>query len=98
MRGRRMYQDGYEDMPLVSKFEDFFQTKYKSYIEGIAHNYPEKRRIELSFPDLEKYDYQLAEELLANPDSTLMAAKDALANMDLPKIGKEDIEFPDFQS
>ncbi|MBN1159916.1 MAG: hypothetical protein JXA43_01615 [Candidatus Diapherotrites archaeon] len=88
-----MYQEDYADKTLISKFEDFFQTKYKQHIEHIAHHYPEKRRIEISFAELEKYDYPLAEEVLANPDVTISAAKDALDSIDLSKIGKEDINL-----
>jgi len=53
-----------EEVSFVKKFEEFFEAKYRDRIEKLALEYPEKRSLEVDFRDLERYDYELADELV----------------------------------
>lgn len=67
-----------------AKFEKFFRTYYNREILRVAHGYPEEKSLVVNFEDLDKYDITLAEELVRNPDATILAAEKALKNIDLP--------------
>ncbi len=68
----------------AAKFEKFFRTYYSREILRVAHGYPEEKSLVVNFDDLDKYDITLAEELVRNPDATILAAEKALKNIDLP--------------
>ncbi len=77
-------------MPSSIQFwEDFFKRYYWEDILDLAKDYPEKRSLLFRFADLERYDMDVASELLEHPDSVLKHANDALMGIDLPA----DIEF-----
>jgi len=67
--------------PLVEKYETFFSTTYTEQINELSESYPEKRSLEVNYSDLDKFDYQLADDLLRDPDKHLKAAEEALKNM-----------------
>lgn len=67
-----------------AKFEKFFRTYYNREILRVAHGYPEEKSLVVNFEDLDKCDITLAEELVRNPDATILAAEKALKNIDLP--------------
>ncbi len=64
-----------------SRFEDFLQKYYKEDIDGMIVSFPEKRGLDVDVKDLEKFDAELAEELIERPDSILDGAKEALKGM-----------------
>ncbi len=63
---------------LKIKFDDFFDKYYKSSIDALAISFPEKRSLAVDFKDLEKFDPELANELIENPDTIEAAAVEAL--------------------
>ena len=65
----------------IEKFQAFFDEEYKHQINDslIAG----KKFIIVDFFDLSKYDHELAEELLEQPDETIKAAEIAIAQSDL---------------
>jgi len=50
----------------------------------LAKNFPEKRSLVIQFPDIERFDMELARELLEHPDKVIKHANEALSNIDLP--------------
>ncbi len=79
--------------PFVEKFENFYtSTKYKKEIAKLVENYPQNRSILVDFMDLEHYDFQLADELLQNPDYVLKAAHLAVKNVDVPALEVENFQ------
>lgn len=65
-------------------WEDFFKRYYWESILELAKNYPEKRSLTIQFSDLERFDMELARELVEHPDSVMKHANEALAGIDLP--------------
>ncbi len=72
--------------PFVGKFETFLKVNYQKDVERLAEGYPERRSLEVDFHLLEQYDYELADELLDNPDYLLKAAEEAVSNIDVPAL------------
>ncbi len=70
-------------------WEDFFKRYYWANIIELAGNYPEKRSHVVDFSDLERFDSELARELLEHPDSVLKHSNEALRSIDLPV----DVDF-----
>ncbi|MFH1224603.1 MAG: minichromosome maintenance protein MCM [Candidatus Diapherotrites archaeon] len=84
--------EGGSDNPFVSKWEAFLKSQYKKEIEGLVSDYPEKRSLYVDFREIEHFDYELADELLANPDYVLDAAKSAVAEMDVPSLDASEFK------
>lgn len=74
------------ESPFVSKFRDFFETAYKKEIERLVAVYPEKKSLNLDFKELEKFDFELADEILEQPDLLLEAAQAAVQEIDVPAL------------
>ncbi|MCX6778526.1 MAG: minichromosome maintenance protein MCM [Candidatus Micrarchaeota archaeon] len=79
-----------EVISVVKKFDEFFEAKYRDRIEKLALEYPEKRSLDVDFRDLEKYDYELADELVRKPDAVAPAAREAVSGM---MVAREASEF-----
>ncbi|HLB71239.1 MAG: minichromosome maintenance protein MCM [Candidatus Methanoperedens sp.] len=70
-------------------WEDFFKRYCWEKILVLAKNYPEKRSLLVDFSDLERFDMELARELIDHPDNVLKHANEALRATDLPV----DVDF-----
>ncbi len=75
-----------EANPFIPKFEEFYNTHYKKQIEKLVREYPQKRSLEISFKDLENFDFQLADELIEHPDLILEGARLAAQHIDIPAL------------
>jgi replicative DNA helicase Mcm len=69
---------------MEGNFEKFFRMYYHKEILRVIQGYPETKSLVVDFNDLDRYDITLADELINNPDSTLIAAENALRNIELP--------------
>lgn len=78
-----------EENPYIAKFAAFFESLYRKEIERLVQEYPQKRSLEIDFKHLEEYDFELADELLDNPDYLLEAAEMAVQGIEVPAL---DIE------
>jgi len=78
--------------PFVQMFEDFFNLEHRKEIEKIIEDYPEKRSILIDFKRLEKFNPELADELIDNPDALLDAAHSAIQNVNVPSLNIEDFK------
>ncbi|PIN85062.1 MAG: AAA family ATPase [Candidatus Diapherotrites archaeon CG11_big_fil_rev_8_21_14_0_20_37_9] len=79
-----------QDNPFTDKFESFFKNRYMKEIEKLVSDYPIKKSLMVDFKELEHYDFELADELLVNPDVCFEAAKKALKNIDVPMLEIDD--------
>jgi len=68
---------------LEERFERFFRYKYYKDILKAARYYPEIRSVVIDFDDLETFDYELAEQLLNNPNEILQMAERVLNRMSI---------------
>jgi len=72
--------------PYVSKFEEFFGSVYKKQIELLVGQYPQKHSLMVDFKQLERFDIELADALLDEPDILLEAASMAVEKIDVPAL------------
>ncbi len=71
----------------VEKFEEFFRQFYEKDLLALASK-GEKSLI-IDFSLLDKFDPELADKLLNDPEALLESAKEALKNLDIPGGPKE---------
>ena len=72
-----------KDTTLVDKWQNFFEEHYKSEIETVAFEYPEKRSLYVNYWDIDRAAPELAEQLIENPHKTIFNAEEALRNIDV---------------
>ncbi|MCX9010079.1 MAG: minichromosome maintenance protein MCM [Candidatus Methanoperedens sp.] len=70
-------------------WEEFLKRYYWDDILELANHYPEKRSLFVQFSDLERFDMELARELIERPETVLNHANEALKAVNLPA----NIEF-----
>jgi replicative DNA helicase Mcm len=68
----------------IQAWEDFFKRYYWENILELAKDYPQIRSLVIQFPDIERFDMELARELLEHPESVMKHANEALSSIDLP--------------
>ena len=78
-----------DDNPFVEKFESFFKNRLMHEIERLVGEYPQKRSLMVDFREIEHYDFELADEMLENPDVCMEAAREAVKRIDVPMLGPE---------
>lgn len=65
----------------VQQCEDFLRDKYKQKLEELADAYPDQKSLIVDYTELDRYDSQLADDLLENPDDILKAFEQAAKQM-----------------
>src|SRR6056297_2710227 len=74
-----------ENTELVDSFEQFYRNYYREEIGQLAQNYPgEQRSLHVDWQDLYKYDPDLADDYLSQPEQLQEYAGEALRIYDLP--------------
>ncbi|SEH17008.1 replicative DNA helicase Mcm [Natronorubrum sediminis] len=70
---------------LVDAFEQFFRNYYDNQIKQLAQRYPnEQRSLHVDWQDLYRYDPDLADDFLNQPEQLQRYAEEALRLYDLP--------------
>lgn len=80
---------------LSDKFLEFFNAYYIDKINDMYIGYPKNRSLIADVKDLEKFDSELAEEMINNPDNVLPAANAALAKLN-PNPNAKDMVYARF--
>ncbi|MDF1556739.1 MAG: minichromosome maintenance protein MCM [ANME-2 cluster archaeon] len=65
-------------------WEEFIKRYYFEQLLSLAGEYPERKSLIVDYLDIEKYNIELAYELLEKPDTVLQHTDGALSNIDLP--------------
>ena len=68
----------------TTKWKEFLTRYYKNQIGQLAVSETKNKALVIEFPQVNKFDVRLAEELIANPDVVLAHAEEALSMVDLP--------------
>ncbi|MEM0148749.1 MAG: minichromosome maintenance protein MCM [Candidatus Micrarchaeaceae archaeon] len=76
---------------LKNKFISFFNAYYLDAINEMYISYPKRRSVLIDIKDLQKFDIDLANELVNNPDATIAAANSAIASMNPQSEAKEPV-------
>lgn len=86
---------------LVNEFDEFFNAVYSSEIALLKTNFPKERSLNVKYTDLEKWNSDIADLLMKNPDKVINAAKEALEMHGFDKTYDYEVhvrfhELPDF--
>lgn len=73
--------------PLTETFELFLSTYYNEEVADLVNNYPCTRSLYINFSDIDKFNVEIAQRLLKEPDIVLHAFRAALKN----RCGKDDL-------
>ncbi|UPW01958.1 minichromosome maintenance protein MCM [Halorussus gelatinilyticus] len=74
-----------ENTELIDNFEQFYRRYYSDEIGRLAQNYPnEQRSLSIDWTDLYRYDSDLADDFLSQPEQLREYAEEALRLYDLP--------------
>ena len=69
--------------PLIASFNEFFTSIYKKHIDDLLLVYPKKRSVIVDYVDLERFDPDIADKLIKEPDLLLEAAEESIKQMNL---------------
>ncbi|MEM4258266.1 MAG: minichromosome maintenance protein MCM [Candidatus Thermoplasmatota archaeon] len=72
-----------KDENLVASWKNFLEEKYRSEIETVALEYPEKRSVFVDYWDVDQFDSKLSELLVKQPYKALFNAEAALNSIDV---------------
>ena len=72
-----------KDKSMVALWQSFFEENYKSEIENIALEYPDRRSLIVDYWDIDRSNPSLAEKLVNQPYKTIFNAEEALKNIDV---------------
>ncbi len=67
----------------ISAFNDFFTSAYKAKIDSLLLVYPTHKSLYIDYSDFEKYDPDLADHLVKEPDVVIESAEEALRMLNL---------------
>ncbi|WP_299235822.1 minichromosome maintenance protein MCM [Natronomonas sp.] len=91
-----------EDTEIIDKFEQFYRDYYRNEIGQLAQKYPnEKRSLYVEWGDLYRFDSDVADDFIAQPDQMREYAEEALRLYDLPvdvKLGQAHVRVRGLQT
>jgi replicative DNA helicase Mcm len=82
-----------KDKSLVASWQSFFEENYKSEIETVALEYPEKRSLLVNYWDIDRADPKLVEKLINQPYKTIFNIEEALKNINVATEEKIKLNF-----
>jgi replicative DNA helicase Mcm len=90
-----------EDTEVIDKFEQFYRDYYRNEIGELAQKYPnEQRSLYVDWNDLYRFDPDLADDFVAQPEQMRDYAEEALRLYDLPvdvKLGQAHVRVQNLQ-
>ncbi|WP_336134877.1 LAGLIDADG family homing endonuclease [Natronomonas amylolytica] len=90
-----------ENTEVIDKFEQFYRDYYRNEIGDLAQKYPnEKRSLYIDWDDLYRFDPDLADDFIAQPEQMRDYAEEALRLYDLPvdvKLGQAHVRVQNLQ-
>lgn len=69
--------------PIIAIFSEFFTSIYKPKIDKLLLVYPKKKSLEVDYGELERFDPDIADKLVKEPDLIIEAAEKAIDEMNL---------------
>jgi replicative DNA helicase Mcm len=81
---------------LEDRFIEFYNAYYIQDINSMFLSYPQKRAVYIDIKMLEKFDSELANELISNPDAVMPSASSALLRLSPSPETMEKSVYPRF--
>jgi len=76
----------------VASFTDFFTGTYKDKIDNLRGQYPSRRSLYIDYKDLEKFDPEMADAVLREPDIMLEASEEAIRQLNFAVAADQKFE------
>ena len=67
-----------QEFDLPARWTSLLQDKYSEAIHNLAKMWPDEGSLEVSYREVEGYDHEFAQDILANPEHHFRAANQAL--------------------
>jgi replicative DNA helicase Mcm len=80
--------------PIVQLFHDFFTTIHRKKIDVLLLVYPSRKSLMVDYQELERFDPDIADRLVKEPDSIIEAAETAIKEMNLALPSGERVFAP----
>ncbi|MCC7571565.1 minichromosome maintenance protein MCM [Candidatus Micrarchaeota archaeon] len=77
--------------PIIQEFQEFFSMYYKEEIEKMVSEYPKNKSLSIDYQILERFNSDLADKLINEPDIVLYAARDAIKDLNFTLL--QNIKF-----
>ncbi len=74
----------------VEKFKEFIEIAYNDELKRVLSNYPKIKSLNIDLNAVEKFDLDLAEEIIKKPDEMISAAEKAIKEMELETPSGEE--------
>ncbi|WP_435196569.1 LAGLIDADG family homing endonuclease [Natronomonas sp. EA1] len=91
-----------ENAEIIDRFEEFYRTYYRNEIGELAQKYPnEQRSLYVDWQDLYRFDPDMADDFIAQPEQMRDYAEEALRLYDLPvdvKLGQAHVRIQNIGS
>ena len=66
---------------IYRQFEEFFSTVKKNQLEELAGSYPQKQSLEVDYVELQRFNTNLADDLVIYPDKLVAIAEEAMRSL-----------------
>ena len=80
--------------PIVQLFHDFFTTIHRRRIDELLLVYPSRKSLVVDYQELERFDPDIADRLIKEPDNIIEAAETAIKEMNLALPSGERVFAP----
>ena len=67
-----------QEFDLPARWTSLLQDKYAEAVHNLSKMWPDEESLEVSYREVEGYDHEFAQDILANPDLHFRAANQAL--------------------
>lgn len=67
-----------QEFDLPARWTSLLQDKYSEAVHNLAKMWPDERSLNVSYREVEGYDHEFAQDILANPEHHFLAANQAL--------------------
>ena len=67
-----------QEFDLPARWTSLLQDKYSEAVHNLAKMWPDERSLDVSYREVEGYDHEFAQDILANPEHHFLAANQAL--------------------
>lgn len=67
-----------QEFDLPARWTSLLQDKYSEAVHNLAKMWPDDRSLDVSYREVEGYDHEFAQDILANPEHHFLAANQAL--------------------
>ena len=73
-----MAMSSIQEFDLPARWTSLLQDKYSEAVHNLSKMWPDEESLDISYREVEGYDHEFAQDILANPEHHFRAANQAL--------------------